>query len=547
MHIRRWATRIAVALLLGLSSLVPPAGAEPRGFEIYVDRRVELASTLLTLTSWARDGGELPTSTYAADTLAAFTRYRSHPSVKLVDDFLASETGHVGVLLRVAMLLSSSLGDHAPIPPALARECGGAEVAESLASALAAFATETGYGAYYDRNIETYAKLEDRVLAGLKRSDPVTRLENYFGASYTRYVLMLAPLIPRTADLVLEAEPTRDGPLAVLRPYGTTKDKQPDFRETSPGFARDVEHAWGHTFVDPLTAKYELEVQRATNLFAPIAGDMAAYRCRTWGDAFSEHLLRALDARYLQEEGEGKLAQMSLRNNERAGFAYVREFFNQLASYEADRKTYPSMEAFYPTLLAQAAYLCDTGADQDVAKRYASFQGPLWRAFDTRFVPAMALVKPTPLNATTKATLDTYVATVKEYFKKRYRVDLKIVTGVEAAELPKDQTVFLILGTPGSNPFLSALMKYIPLKVGKDNIQVGGKQFFGKNLRLVTTFSNPYNRTLPMVIYTSSEDQGTVGMFGLPRGPYDYMVFQDMQAIAQGDYVYDLKGRWSVP
>jgi len=120
------------------------------------------------------------------------------------------------------------------------------------------------------------------------------------------------------------------------------------------------------------------------------------------------------------------------------------------------------------------------------------------------------------------------------------------VTGEEAALIDRKSTAFLIVGTPWSNPFLAALIKFIPLKVSKDAIYLGEKQFIGKDLRLLTTFSNPYNGTLPMEILTSTDDRDIEGIFSLPIGPTDFIVYHGDRPIAEGDFVYDLKGRWTL-
>jgi hypothetical protein len=181
-----------------------------------------------------------------------------------------------------------------------------------------------------------------------------------------------------------------------------------------------------------------------------------------------------------------------------------------------------------------------------VAKRYRSFQGPIPRADDRRFLPVTVLVAPSPTDAKVKAATQASLLETKAFFRKRFGQEVAIVTPEQAATLDPAKVAFVVFGTPWSNPFLAALLKYIPLKVTKDTIQLGDKQFVGKNLRLVTAFSNPYNPTLPMRIVTSSEDTGIPGLFALSAGPYDYVLTHGDTLMSQGDFVYDLKGKWSL-
>ncbi|HEY9856340.1 MAG TPA: DUF4932 domain-containing protein [Stenomitos sp.] len=547
MNARRWAATCLAAAMLTIQAPALAAEAPLKTVEVHVDPRIELASTILALTPWAKDNGDLATSAYAAEAQAAFAKHTRHPAVFAVNEWLNSEQGDMGALVRLALVLNSDLAGSSSAPMDLAGEFGGTEQAERLLGLMGQFATDTSFMTFFQAHATTYSKLEAQIGPALMKANPAGRLEGYFGTGFDRYQVLLAPLAPKVGySWAIASEPT-GVPTVVVRAEGVTKDKQPDFKETSLDFTRAVRQGLGRAFVAPLGAKYALDLSQSAGLMTPIADDMKANQCGDWQEAFDEHLVRAIDARFMQEDGAGKEAQLALRSNERAGFAYIRGMFDQLADYETNRKGYANMDVFVPNIVAKLSYLKDTGADQDVAKRSSTFQGPLGRAFDKRYLSSTVIVRPTPTDPKLKAALTAYVQTVKETFKKRYHKDAVVVSPEEAARLNPAETSYLILGTPWSNPFLAALIKYIPLKVTKNNIALGGKQFLGSGLRLATAFPNPYNPKLPMQILTSTEDSGIQGIFTLPVGPYDYAVFHGDQAIAQGDYVYDLKGKWSVP
>ncbi len=546
MKARRWVAASLAAALLTFQVPALAADAPLKAIEVRVDPRIELASTLIALTTWAKDNGELAASAYAAEAQTTFSKHARHPAVVGINEWLGSEQGDMAALLRLSLLLTPDLTGTGALTMDLASDLGGTEQSERLLSLMGQFATDTSFMAFFQARTAYYAKLEGQVSGALSQANPAGRLEGYFGTGFDRYQVLLAPLAPKIGySAAIASEP--GSPTVVVRAEGMTKDKLPDFKESSLDFSRAVRLGLGRAFVAPLGAKFALDLSQSEGLMNPIREDMKTYGAGSWQEAFDEHLTRAVDARFLQEDGQGKEAQIALRSNERAGFAYIRGMFDQLSEYESNRTGYSSMETFVPNIVARLSYLKDTGADQDVAKRNSSFQGPLSRAYDKRYLASTVIVQPTPTDPKLKAAMATYVKSVKETFKKRYRKDAVVVSPEEAARLNPAETAYIILGTPWSNPFLAALIKYIPLKVSKNNISLGGKQFLGSNLRVVTAFPNPYNPKLPMQILTSSEDSGIQGIFTLPVGPYDYAVFHGDQVVSRGDYVYDLKGKWSLP
>ncbi|HEY9900407.1 MAG TPA: DUF4932 domain-containing protein [Pantanalinema sp.] len=564
MKSRRWAIATMAAMLtcstlparaqealpLSTPSAQPGAeapGSELQALEVRVDPRLELVTTLVALGAWGKENAEIAGSAHALDTQQAFARHAAHPAVEAISAFLRADAGGLRPLMRLALTLDSTLAQATPVPAELALSLGGSEAALTLSAHLRQFAADSGFLAFFAARRPTYAKLEARVAQAVAKADPKARVEGFYGVAYPRFTLVIAPLAPRDASgEALLAEMTPDGPLVVLRPDGVTKDKLADFKEEAPGFGRGLAHAFGHAVLPGLLAEHAEDLALSSALMAPVAEDMKASGCAGWPEAVAEHLLRAVDARFQQADGEVKPAQLALRTNERTGFAYVRELFTQLANYEANRAAYPGLSAFLPRITAKLAYLKDMGAADDVAKRYRSFQGPIPRANDRRFLPVTVLVAPGPSDAKVRAATQASLQETKAFFRKRFGQEVAIVTPEQAATLDPSKVAFVVFGTPWSNPFLAALLKYIPLKVTKDTIQLGDKQFVGKNLRLVTAFSNPYNPALPMRIVTSSEDGGIPGLFALPTGPFDYTLSHGDALMAQGDFVYDLKGKWNL-
>ena len=136
--------------------------------------------------------------------------------------------------------------------------------------------------------------------------------------------------------------------------------------------------------------------------------------------------------------------------------------------------------------------------------------------------------------------------TLQGTLKVRTGSDVPIVGAKAAAGLDPKETAFFVVGTPWSNAYMQALMRHLPIKVSKENLQVGGKQFLGEGLRFAATFSNPYNSKLPMTLVTASEDSGIPGLVDLTTGPSDFIVLKGAATVAQGDFQYDERNRWTL-
>lgn len=526
------------------ASAATPLPSPASRIRIAPDPRIELMSLLISRTRQGKLQQDDAAIAYRAAAANHFKAFDAHPAVKLLEELLAQgfEGSHP---YRFALLLTSpSMALETPLPPDLAAQ---AEKLGALANAMRTYATESRFMDFYASQMPLYTSIAKRIDALLKVDDVAGRVEEFYGTTWDRYTIYPAPLMARSGDGFPLTHP--DGArevIAVLGPLGATSQQEPDYGQPQ-GLFLAFEKAIGKAIVPGLTAKYAREVAEAQELFAPLSERLAARGVTTWSEAVDQHLLRAVGARMLQARGKVREAQIDLHQHERRGYWYVRKYFDLLALYQADRKTYPTFESFYPRLVATMSFWKDAGEHQRIDASAKRFIGPLSAATEERYLQKTVLVRPEPKDPEQRKLADAFVRNLVARYRERYGMTLPVMTSLQAAAADPAQTVFLIYGTPESNEYLKALLRYLPIKVSKGDLHLGARQVRGADLRLVTAIPNPYNPELPFRIVTGSTDEVVLADLTMPHTQSDFVIYKGGKFFQQGDFLYDEKGAWRVP
>ena len=218
-----------------------------------------------------------------------------------------------------------------------------------------------------------------------------------------------------------------------------------------------------------------------------------------------------------------------------------------MAVYEGDRKTYPTLESFYPRMMATMGFWKDAGEHKRIETSAKRFMGPIAAALEERYLQRTVLVRPEPKDPELSKQADAFVRNLVTRYRERYGVTLTVMTSLQASAADPAQTVFVIYGTPESNEYLKALLKYLPIKVSKGDVHLGARQYRGSDLRLVTAIPNPYNPTLPLRIVTGTSDDVVLSELTMPHTQTDFVIYKAGKRFQQGDFLFDEKGAWRVP
>jgi hypothetical protein len=111
-------------------------------------------------------------------------------------------------------------------------------------------------------------------------------------------------------------------------------------------------HEFNHSWVNPLTKKYEKEFEDAgTKLFALVKAGMGNQHYNNWQTMMNESLVRASVIRYLlKHHPDGKEAKYQLKSDCDRGFFWMNDLAEILEVYEKNRIKYPTLENYLPVL-----------------------------------------------------------------------------------------------------------------------------------------------------------------------------------------------------
>lgn len=153
------------------------------------------------------------------------------------------------------------------------------------------------------------------------------------------------------------------------------------------------------------------------------------------------------------------------------------------------------------------------------------------------YLDKLLIVEPSRIRDNTlKKKVSEYLDIIQNFLRERFKIEVPKVSDIEALKMDLKERVLLIYGTPNSNMVLEKLMKEFPFTVTKNGIKLGEKFYAGEDLRFITVYINPMNKTLPILIYTATRDEGILGINSLFHGPTDYILYRGRDKVVEGYY-----------
>lgn len=320
--------RAALALAAFLACA---AASSASSFRFETDPRVELLGAVQYLAG-ARDPRVPLPAAYGRALESRFGRYRGHEAVRLYKE-LAEKSQDFGV---DALFLSPPPQlrplDAAGPPPFGA---GNADFERFLA-ALRAFAAETDFSGFYAAQAPAYRSFVESARAQAGERDFPRLVEDYVGRSLesrVHFVLALS-FAPRRGVSYIIPYPDPENGRALQGPYDVWVLLTPEGTARRPSFVG----AFRGMLLDELIYVF---VERT---FFPFTKDPAR-------DADKDSLVRAIGQRLLAAACGA--APCGVRRGKKLDAA-AELFAARLAEYERARDRYPSLDLFYPRLLAPA-------------------------------------------------------------------------------------------------------------------------------------------------------------------------------------------------
>ena len=179
-------------------------------------------------------------------------------------------------------------------------------------------------------------------------------LEEYYGTKLSSYNLILSPFLHSGGYNSEIINQNGDKEVyAIIGPNGEVNflphfDK--DYLETDM-----ILHEFGHSFVNPLTDKFEKEIEELKNKYytEKLIKDGREQGYSEWKYVFNEILLRSVVINITQKKFGVKKANRLLNLEKNVGFDLVEKVSEKLKIYEKNRKKYKKFEDFMPTLIKE--------------------------------------------------------------------------------------------------------------------------------------------------------------------------------------------------
>lgn len=114
-------------------------------------------------------------------------------------------------------------------------------------------------------------------------------------------------------------------------------------------------HEFNHSFVNYILEQghYRSELENAAgNIYRLVEEDMKSQAYGDWETMINESIVRAAVIRYMTDNGyPEKDIDEEIRIQKGRKFLWIKELSDLLGEYEKNRKTYPTLESFYPEII----------------------------------------------------------------------------------------------------------------------------------------------------------------------------------------------------
>ncbi len=423
----------------------------------------------------------------------------------------------------------------------LAGRANGKKNLTDFVQSLREFSKETDFRSFFDNNIPFYETMVEEVYNNVQDMNIAKNLDDYYGMDVNSYNIILAPMFhsggygPRVKG--------ENGLYDIYGIIGPGDIRVEEDDKSIPVFSGEtiryiVWHEFSHSFVNPVTEKHLIEINKYNNLYSKISKIMKSQAYTTWEICVNEHIVRAVTTRLTYIHLGKAAGDQVLANEKKWGFYYIDALCKSLEDYENNRDTYPSFESYYPQLIKVFKELSEQELPDSFFK--SDFTGPISSAFMN--MDNMKIIIIVPTNEENQKSQEKIIAQT-ESIKKRFWTEAEIVEDIEALNRDLGDYIIVVYGTMEGNLWLDKYKDSFPFKIESDKIKAD-KVYEDTNLVLITAMPNPHNFENPLVIYTAQRAEDILRINEVFHGPTDYIIAKNYEEIYSGFYNKD-KEKWT--
>lgn len=320
------------------------------GVYVNVDSRMELLAIVQHFTTWADEHHTKYKFGYLDEIEYYFRPFANYPAVKasqeLTDNEFSYDAPPIYILFHNEPPELTQLINYSEY---LKDRAQGEQNLIDFTEKLRDFSSKTSFIGFFDGHRNFYDKMLTVIFNALGNTNYVSILENYYGESKHKYVIIPTPLFHAGGygswiDYG-EGQVVYD----IIGPTNV-KNNIPTFGNESD-FKHILLHEFSHSFVNQITEKYINEINKSQLLFNPIKAQMTEQAYSNWFTCVNEHLVR-INVIRMRVEIDGEGIKNSLIESEKSnGFIYITQLDTLMQRYESNRVKYPTYEDFYPEII----------------------------------------------------------------------------------------------------------------------------------------------------------------------------------------------------
>jgi hypothetical protein len=360
---------------LGLPATVECAEARPAesqkpSLRVVVDPRVELMSIIFRLAGNPEYGkGRVPA--YVDDVEKRFAPWRDHPAVKLARDLRRTRGVSYDAVMSMAVHVTDAYAleekvPFEPRPPGLDQRWPIPQARRFLEAARD-FVKETSFRDFVDEHRALYELTESRMHTVLERHAHLEWFGEFFGerpkASFT-VALGLLNGGGCYGSRCLTAD-GREELYCVLGVWLVDGEGKPEFNQ---GMLGTVTHEFCHSYTNAVVDRHEAQLEPAgKKIFPHVEAAMRRLAYGNWKTMMYESMVRACVIRYTRKYHGAVAAWMAVQQEKARHFSWIKELSDLLGEYEAHRDEYPTLDAFFPRIVAMFNDYADRFAEKQKA------------------------------------------------------------------------------------------------------------------------------------------------------------------------------------
>ena len=394
---------------------------------------------------------------------------------------------------------------------------------EKFIKLLKDFSEKSKFSQFYSENNDFYKKIIEEY-SRQDKIDYVKIVEDFYGKKQNSYNSILVTLQHGGQyGPMIKTQNSNYDIYDIMCPL--------DYKDNLPIFRNDVLfHELSHSYMNPLTVKYNDKVLLYKDLFSPIAKKMKKLNYDNWETTVNEHLVRAADIIMSEKAFGEENTNDRILEEVAKGFIYIEPIIKSLKEYESNREKYKTFEEFYPKLIDSFS----TFDKAEIVEKADSYNGTFMSML-TNKGDITIIVPSKETNKDIKSEIESFANNISNSLKQSMGVKTKIISDSEY-DTSYDNNNFVVLGTIEGNSFLKNNKNAMPFSIETEKISIGEKEITGNNLVFISVCTSPKNNKRGMLVFSGQNAEDMKNMRVNLQDLNGYLVIKDNKIFDKGRF-----------